>query len=87
MYFLVSLFSVYFYLFLYLVEHYLSSTCHCPPKSHKVIKRKQQGISLPRSGECSSVAEEEERRLVMTGSVCLDKFIVDNDRLSASTKK
>lgn len=44
-------------------------------------------ISLPRSGECSSVAEEQERRLVMTGSVCLDKFIVDTDRLSASIQK
>lgn len=44
-------------------------------------------IPLPRSGECSSVAEDAERRLVMTGSVCLDKFIVDTDRLSASTKK
>lgn len=42
---------------------------------------------LPRSGECRSVAEEEERRLVMTGSVCLDKFIVDTDRLSASRSK
>lgn len=30
------------------------------------------------------MAEEEERRLVMTGSVCLDKFIVDTERLSAS---
>lgn len=39
---------------------------------------------LPRSGECRSVAEEQERRLVMTGSVCLDKFIVDTERLSAS---
>lgn len=33
------------------------------------------------------MAEEEERRLVMTGSVCLDKFIVDTDRLSASKKQ
>lgn len=30
------------------------------------------------------MAEEQERRLVMTGSVCLDKFIVDTERLSAS---
>lgn len=43
--------------------------------------------SLPRSGECRSVAEEEERRLVMIGSACLDKFIVDTDRLSASDKQ
>lgn len=39
---------------------------------------------MPLSGECRSVAEDEERRLVMTGSVCLDKFIVDTDLLSVS---
>lgn len=39
---------------------------------------------LPRSGECRSVAEEEDRRLVITGSMCLDKFMVDTERLSAS---
>ncbi len=33
------------------------------------------------------MAEEEERRFVITGSVCLDKFIVDTDLLSASTNK
>lgn len=33
------------------------------------------------------MAEEEERRLVMTGSACLDKFVVDTDRLSASRTK
>lgn len=33
------------------------------------------------------MAEEEERRLVMTGSGYLDRFIVDTDRLSASTNK
>lgn len=42
---------------------------------------------LPLSGECSSVADEEERRLVMMGSVCLDKFTVDTDLLSASRIK
>lgn len=36
------------------------------------------------SGEFRSVAEEEERRLEMTGSVCLDRFMVDTDLLSAS---
>lgn len=42
---------------------------------------------LPLSGECRSVAEEEERRFVITGSVCLDKFIVDTDLLSESTNR
>lgn len=40
---------------------------------------------VPLSGEFSSVAEEEERRLEMTGSMCLDRFMVDTDLLSAST--
>lgn len=43
-------------------------------------------VSLPLSGECRSVAEEEERRLVMTGSACLDRFIVDTERLSPSNR-
>lgn len=42
-------------------------------------------MRLPLSGEFSSVAEEEERRLEMTGSMCLDRFMVDTDLLSAST--
>lgn len=42
---------------------------------------------LPRSGECRSVAEDTERRLVITESACLDKFVVDTDRLSASGEK
>lgn len=33
------------------------------------------------------MVEEEEKRLVMTGSVCLDKFMVDTDRLSASRER
>lgn len=33
------------------------------------------------------MAEDEERRLVIIGSVCLDKFIVDTDRLSESRNK
>lgn len=45
------------------------------------------GLKLPRSGECRSVAEDDERRLVMTGSVCLDKFTVDTDLLSASKNR
>lgn len=34
-----------------------------------------------------SVAEDTERRLVITESACLDKFVVDTDRLSASGEK
>jgi len=40
---------------------------------------------LPLSGEFSKVAEEDDRRLEITGSVCLDRFIVETDLLSAST--
>lgn len=40
---------------------------------------------LPLSCEFSKVAEEDDRRLEMTGSVCLDRFIVETDLLSAST--
>lgn len=43
--------------------------------------------SLPLSGECRSVAEDDERRLVMTGSVCLDRLVVETERLSASGDK
>lgn len=31
------------------------------------------------------MAEEDDRRLEITGSVCLDRFIVETDLLSAST--
>lgn len=31
------------------------------------------------------MAEEDDRRLEMTVSMCLDRFIVETDRLSAST--
>lgn len=44
-------------------------------------------FSLPRSGECRSVAEDTERRLVITDSACLDKLVVDTDRRSASGGK
>lgn len=43
-------------------------------------------VRLPRSGEFNSVAEDDERRLFMTGSMCLDRFMVETDLLSASTK-
>lgn len=33
------------------------------------------------------MAEDEERRLVITGSACLDKLVVDTDRLSVSGSK
>lgn len=33
------------------------------------------------------MAEDEERRLVITGSACLDKLVVDTDRLSVSRGK
>lgn len=49
--------------------------------------RARRSLSLPRSGECSSVAEDTERRLVITESALLDKFVVDTDRLSASGNK
>lgn len=42
---------------------------------------------LPLSGECRSVAEDDERRLVMTGSMCLDRLVVETERLSASRNK
>lgn len=44
-------------------------------------------MRLPRSDEFNSVAEDEDRRLFMTGSVCLDRFMVETDLLSASTNK
>lgn len=44
-------------------------------------------VRLPRSDEFNSVAEDEDRRLFMTGSVCLDRFMVETDLLSASTNK
>lgn len=44
-------------------------------------------VYLPRSGEFNSVAEDEDRRLFMTGSMCLDRFMVETDLLSASTNK
>lgn len=43
--------------------------------------------SLPLSGECRSVADDDERRLVMTGSVCLNRLVVETERLSASRDK
>lgn len=39
---------------------------------------------IPLSGEFSKVAEEDDRRLEMTGSVGLDRFIVETDLLSVS---
>lgn len=46
-----------------------------------------QGLSCRRralSGEFSNVADEEESRLLMTGSTCFERFIVETDRLSGS---
>ena len=41
---------------------------------------------IPLSGEFKSVADDADRRLVMTGSVCLDKLVVETERLSESVK-
>lgn len=51
----------------------------------KTSRGVQVRACLPRSGEFNSVAEEEDRRLFMTGSMCLDRFMVETDLLSAST--
>lgn len=40
--------------------------------------------TVPLSGEFSNVADEEESRLLMTGSTCFERFIVETDRLSRS---
>lgn len=40
--------------------------------------------TVPLSGEFSNVADEEESRLLMTGSTCFERFIVETDRLSGS---
>lgn len=45
------------------------------------------GLSCRRralSGEFSKVADEEESRLLMTGSTCFERFMVETDRLSGS---
>jgi hypothetical protein len=41
-------------------------------------------LTVPLSGEFSKVAEEDESRLLMTGSTCLERFMVETDRLSGS---
>lgn len=46
-----------------------------------------QGLSCRRralSGEFSKVADEDESRLLMTGSTCFERFMVETDRLSGS---
>lgn len=46
-----------------------------------------QGLSCRRralSGEFSKVADEEESRLLMTGSTCFERFMVETERLSGS---
>lgn len=40
--------------------------------------------TVPLSEEFSNVADEEESRLLMTGSTCFERFIVETDRLSGS---
>lgn len=40
--------------------------------------------TVPLSGEFSNVADEEDSRLLMTGSTCFERFIVETDRLSGS---
>lgn len=40
--------------------------------------------TVPLSGEFSNVADEEESRLLMTGSTCFERFIVETDRLPRS---
>lgn len=56
-------------------------------RSQRYFQSLTAWFALPRSGECSSVAEDTERRLVITESACLDKLVVDTDRLSASGNK
>ena len=41
-------------------------------------------LTVPLSGEFSKVADEEESRLLMTGSTCFERFMVETDRLSGS---
>ena len=41
-------------------------------------------LTVPLSGEFSKVADEEESRLLMTGSTCFERFMVETDLLSGS---
>lgn len=41
-------------------------------------------LTVPLSGEFSKVADEDESRLLMTGSTCFERFMVETDLLSGS---
>ena len=59
---------------------------HIQKREHQV--RNRTGFvslwTVPLSGEFSKVADEDESRLLMTGSTCFERFMVETDRLSGS---
>jgi hypothetical protein len=51
------------------------------------LERPSLHIHLPRSGEQDTATVDEDRRLLMGGSVCFGKFMVDVESLSHAAEK
>lgn len=64
----------------------LIPSVHIQEREHQVSNRTGfvSLLTVPLSGEFSKVADEDESRLLMTGSTCFERFMVETDRLSGS---